>query len=83
MSKIKVKLLNIKEGLKEYDDIIIIRIKDKNYNLNIMRDYVPIIGEVDGMVEFQKGEETITLENVIGYYMNKKNQFNLFIKEVG
>lgn len=54
MSTIKVKLLSINKGLIEYEDIMVIRIRDKKYNLNIMKDYIPIIGEIDGFVELEK-----------------------------
>ena len=76
-----VKLLNINTGLTEYENVKFIKIKSKQYNLLIMEDYLPIIGEVDGNVKIETINETIELNNIRGYFMNKKNQFNLFIKE--
>lgn len=54
MRIIKVKLLSINKGLIEYENIMVIRIRDKKYNLNIMKDYIPIIGEINGFVELEK-----------------------------
>lgn len=76
-----VKLLNINTGLTEYENVKFIKIKSKQYNLLIMQDYLPIIGEIDGNVKIETISETIELNNIRGYFMNKKNQFNLFIKE--
>ena len=45
-----------------------------------MRDYLPVIGEVNGSVEIE-GTESIKLENIKGYYINKNNEFSLIIKE--
>lgn len=38
VAKMKVKILNIKKGLKTYDNVSIIKIKSKKYNLSIMED---------------------------------------------
>ena len=85
MSKenMRVKLLNIKTGLLEYDDVKFIKIKSKTYNLLIMQDYLPIIGEIDGNVRIELIGDIVELNNIKGYFMNKQNQFNLFIKEEG
>lgn len=80
-SKMSVKLLNIKTGLVEYDDVKLIKIRSKDYNLLIMQDYLPIIGEIEGDVRIELANDTVDLINITGFFMNKKNQFNLFIKE--
>lgn len=76
-----VKILNINKGLIEYHDVKYIRIKSKYYNLMIMQDYLPIIGELEGDIKFELVNDTIELNNIQGYFMNKQNQFNLFIKD--
>jgi hypothetical protein len=77
-----VKIFSVENGLKQYDKIKIIRIKSKKYNLLIMEDYFPIIGEIDGSIDFESQGEPIKLENIIGFFMHKKNEFNLIIKEI-
>lgn len=80
-AKMKVKILNIRNGLKSYDNVSMIKIKSKKYNLSIMEDYLPVIGEVDGDIEIIAIDNFVKLTNVIGYYMLKHNEFKLFIKE--
>lgn len=80
-SGIFVKILNINKGLIEYENVKFIKIKSKHYNLIIMKDYLPIIGEIEGNVRIELLKDSVILKNIKGYFMNKKNQFNLFIKE--
>ena len=47
MDGIKVKVFDIRNGMRVYDNIKIIRIISKDYNLLIMKDYLPIIGEIE------------------------------------
>ena len=78
---INVKVLSLKQGLIEYEDVQFIRILSKQYNLIILKDYLPVIGEIKGKIEFEKMNKTIEMENITGYYIHKYNQFNLFLKE--
>lgn len=80
-AKIKVKVLNIKNGLVEYDNVKIVKVKSKKYSIAIMEDYLPVIGEIEGEVEIITIDNIIRFKNIIGYYMHKHNQFKLFIKE--
>lgn len=80
-SNIKVRIFDMEQGLSEYDDIKTIRIVSKDYNLLIMKDYMPIIGEIVGSVDI-KGETTdLSYKKIKGFYMNNKNVFNLMIEE--
>lgn len=81
MNNITVQLLNIDGDVQKYDDVNFIRIISKKYNLIIMKDYLPIIGEVQGKVEIGRENETIKMDKVRGYFMHKHNQFNLFYLE--
>ena len=78
---INVKLLNINNGLVEYDNVKFIKLKSKHYNLIIKEYDLPIIGEIEGDVKIELVNNVIELKNIKGYFMSKKNQFNLFIKE--
>ena len=46
-----------------------------------MKDYLPIIGEIEGNIELEFINKTIKMENIIAYYVNEHNEFKLFIKE--
>ena len=71
-----VKILSLENGLRQYDDIDFIRITSEDYNLLIMKDYLPVIGEIKGSIELQNSErESIKLDNIIAYYMSSHNEF--------
>ena len=78
MQNIVVQLLNINGDVKQYDDVKFIKIRSKKYNLIIMKDYLPIIGEVQGTIEIGREKENIDMKKVRGYFMHKHNKFNLF-----
>ena len=80
-SGIKVRIFNIENGLREYKDIKIIRIISKDYNLLIMKDYLPIIGEIEGSVDIKNDEVNLSFKDIKAFYMNSNNEFNLMIRE--
>ena len=80
-SGIKVRIFDIENGLREYKDIKIIRIISKDYNFLIMKDYLPIIGEIEGSVDIKNDEVNLSFKDIKAFYMNSNNEFNLMIKE--
>ena len=80
-SGIKVRIFDIENGLREYKYIKIIRIISKDYNLLIMKDYLPIIGEIEGNVDIKNDEVNLSFKDIKAFYMNSNNEFNLMIKE--
>ena len=79
--EIKVRIFDMEHGLTEYENIKTIRIISKDYNLLIMKDYMPIIGEIVGSVDI-KGENTdLSFKQIKAFYMNSNNVFNLMIEE--
>lgn len=81
MDGIKVKVFDIRNGLRVYDNIKIIRIVSKDYNLLVMKDYLPIIGEVEGTVDIKNDDINMSFKDIRAFYMNSDNVFNLMIKE--
>ena len=79
--EMKVRVFDL-NGLVEYEDVKIVRIISKDYNLLIMKDYLPIIGEIDGNVDIKSEKEEVNLKNIKAFYMNSNNEFNLMIREV-
>ncbi len=77
----QVKLFSLSEGLSIIDNVEVIRIKSKDYNLLIMKDYMPILGEIKGNIEILGSNIEKKLENISGYYMNTNNVFSLIVKE--
>lgn len=78
---IKVRIFNIENGLVEYEDVKYIRIISKDYNLLIMQDYLPIIGEIDGSIDIKGENVDLSYKKIKAFYMNSKNVFNLMIEE--
>ena len=78
--EMKVRVFSL-DGLKEYQNFKIVRIVSKDYNLLIMKDYLPIIGEIEGNVDIKSDNEEINLKNIKAFYMNSNNEFNLMIRE--
>ncbi len=63
-----------------HDKVKVIRIKDKKYNLLIMKDYWPVIGELDGDIYFD-GDESFSYEGIKGFYVLSHDVFRLIIVE--
>lgn len=80
-SGIRVRVFDMDHGLREYEDIKIVRIISKDYNLLIMKDYLPIIGEIEGSVDIKNDKIDESFKNIKAFYMNSENVFNLMIKE--
>lgn len=78
---IKVRIFDMKNGLREYENIKIIRIISKDYNLLIMKDYLPIIGEIEGSIDIKNDDINLSFKDINAFYMNSDNIFNLMIKE--
>ena len=75
-------LKNNSVAMEEIENVRIIKIKDKKYNLLIMRDYWPILGEIDGTVHIE-AETNIDFTNLKGFYCLSHNIFHLIIREIG
>jgi len=78
---IKVRIFDLRKGLIEYEHIKVIRIISKDYNLLIMQDYLPIIGEIEGSIDIKNEEIELNYKDIKAFYMNSGNVFNLMIKE--
>ena len=77
---ITVNVFELKSGLTVYENASYIRIKSKDYNLLVMLDYMPIIGEIEGRVDIKIPDREISFENIKASYMNSNNVFNLMIQ---
>ena len=75
-----VKIFTIKEGLKLIEDVIAIRIKSGDYNLLILKDYLSIMGEIEGTIEIETSSDKIKYDDIKAYYMNNNNQFNMIVE---
>ena len=77
----RVWIFSLDRGLVEYEHIKVIRIVSKDYNLLVMQDYLPILGEIEGSVDIKNEDIEINYKQIKAFYMNSGNVFNLMIKE--
>lgn len=77
---LKVNIFDLKTGLTTYDNVEYVRITSSDYNLLIMVDYMPIIGEIKGKVDIKLSDGEIHLDRIFASYMNSNNTFNLMIQ---
>ena len=75
-----VNVYTFKDGRQTHNEVTAIRIKSKDYNLLILKDYLAIVGEVNGDVEIETVAGKTLYENVKAYYLNSSNTFNLLIE---
>ena len=55
---------------------------NRRYNLLIMKDYLPVLGRIEGDISFRNQESTYERENVQGFFMHKNNVFSLMLEDV-
>ena len=63
------------------EEVVAVRIVDRYYNLLIMKDYMPVIGEVRGSVVVMGKNARYAMRNGVAYFINNDNKFTLIIKE--
>ena len=79
-NSLTVNVFDLKSGLITYKNVSYIRITSKDYNLLVMLDYIPIIGELQGKVDIKLDQEEIHFNNIKASYINSNNVFNLMIQ---
>ena len=79
--RITARVISMEEGLREIRGVQLIRIKSREYNLLIMEDYMPVLGEIDGEVTIVAGEEEYRNGSMKGFFSHRKNLFSLMISE--
>ena len=76
-----VNVFELETGLDTYESVEYVRVTSKDYNLLIMLDHEPIIGEIRGKVDIKTSDgEEKTFENIKASFMNSHNVFNLMIQ---
>lgn len=74
-----VKIFTLKKGLRKLEDVSAIRIKSKDYNLLILKDYIAIMGRITGEFSIEVNDDIIEYKYVDAYYVNSNNEFNVII----
>ncbi|MBE6155807.1 MAG: hypothetical protein E7164_03515 [Firmicutes bacterium] len=75
-----VNVFDLHTGLTTYENVSYVRIVSSDYNLLVMLDYLPIIGEIKGKVDIKTPDGELHFDNIKASYMNSNNVFNLMIQ---
>ena len=75
-SGIKVIILEDNIEIVKKENIRLIRIVSSNYNLLIMKDYLPIIGYLDGSITIE-GERQLNMTRLKAFFQMLKMYFIL------
>ena len=78
---IQVRVVDYPHGLRVFENIQMARIISEKYNLLLMADHVPVIGEVDGNIEIVNEKGIETLKDIRAFYMNRANVLSVLIKD--
>lgn len=81
--KILVRICSRERGLEEFAHVKFVRVVSRRYNLLIMADYLPVIGELEGSVSFLAGNEEYERTHLKGFFMHKNNEFSLMLEKEG
>ena len=76
-----VRIFTLKNGLEVLENVVAIRIKSKEYNLLILKDYVSLLGEIEGELEIELENEVKKFENIKASFMNDNNCFSIIFDE--
>lgn len=79
--EIHASVLSLSGGMKTYENVSMVRIVSRDYNILILKDYMPTIGKVKGSVQIVGKDIMESLDDIEGYYVFRQNQFELLIEE--
>lgn len=78
---IQVRVVDFPNGLRVFDNVLMARLKSSGYNLLVMADHIPVIGEVDGSIELVFDDDIVKFDDVRAFYMHRANVLSLLIKD--
>lgn len=79
-SELKVIVLDTNTDIRKINDVKIVRIKSDNYNLYIMKNYWPTVGQINGDVSIELSDNNIQYNNIKGFFSISHNVFNLIVR---
>ena len=78
---IQVRVVDYPHGLRVFDNVRMARIVSEKYNLLVMADHVPVLGEINGSVEIVSEKGIDTLKKIRAFYMHRANVLSILIKD--
>lgn len=80
--ELTVRICGREKGMEIWENVSFVRVQSKKYNLLIMKDYLPVLGRIEGSVSFRTRESAFERKGVRGFFMHKKNVFSLMLEDV-
>jgi hypothetical protein len=81
VGRIQAQVSSFENGLEIFKNISMVRVKNKKSSLTILEDYTPVVGMVDGEVEFIGRDVYHSLKGVKGFLCHVHNVFFLIQNE--
>lgn len=78
---IQVRVVDFPHGLRVFDDVQMARIISDSYNLLLMADHIPTIGEIDGTLELVLANDIKTFEDIKAFFLDRDNVLSILIKD--
>ncbi|WP_317855576.1 hypothetical protein [Chakrabartyella piscis] len=78
--KIRARIIDGTKGLDFLPEVSAVRIRDLDYGLLIMEDFMPSIGSIEGSVVFVTPDGEVRYDNVRGFYKHQQNEFTFLIE---
>lgn len=80
-NRLTANIISMNDGLRTIELVSMVRIVSAQYNILIMEDYLPVIGEVDGDVIIVSESAEYKLERVKGFFCHRHNEFSFMLGE--
>jgi hypothetical protein len=77
----EVIIISFRDGFQMFHNVRMARIKSRDYNLLIMVDYMPVLGELDGSMTIVSESQEVVFENLKCFYVMKNNVLKVLIRE--
>ena len=76
-----VKVFTLEKGLEVIENVVAIRVKSKDYNLLIFKDYISLLGGIHGSLDIETENETRSFKDIDANYINHDNVFSVILSE--
>ncbi|MDR0906955.1 MAG: hypothetical protein LBN00_12435 [Oscillospiraceae bacterium] len=83
VGRIQAQVSSFENGLEIFKNISMVRVKNRKSSLTILEDYTPVVGMVDGDVEFIGRDVYYSIKGVKGFLCHVHNVFFLIQNEQG
>lgn len=80
-STISVRIMSFAQGVIAYENVRVLRMVSERSTLLIMCDYMPVLGEFDGLLELVTEKECVRIDRIAGFYCLMDNRYTFLMKE--